>query len=287
MTVVLGLLLACRSTERQPSAARTLTAGADEPGESGPLGRVHAVAAGELQGDEASLALDATWRELEALDDRGLALVREGIREVLANETSADPFFLVDTANYLVQHSDNGRDFELAIQALMATDPADEIVALASVDVFRLLHRLGVARDPRVLRLTDRLILPFDRLAALPEHALFQIPAWVQAAWVYGLYGAAGEEHLRTLLADQAIDRGRIFRILQWIGSEESVSAARSAFARSPADEPTTDSYMRYLLTCGGHEGLAVAKAWLAQAEAGQVRDAVTSAIPAVDAAIG
>ncbi len=226
-----------RETRRHVDRIRTITPGADE-----------------RTAREFNQRLEEAWAWFGAHRADALPVLRDELaRELRLPKPNA--MVLLDIGYYLYRSGDPV-DRPLARRALLALDPAADIVRWNQQELFEFTHALAVARDAAVLPFIDRAFLRDDVTIGLPQQSLRLDPVTV-CVFLYGAYGPAAEKHLRARLGDRAVAR-RVVEILSWIGSPASAADVRSALAASPMDHEMFLRAARYMMGAAGPRGRAI-----------------------------
>src|SRR5205085_1263642 len=94
--------------------------------------------------------------------------------------------------------------------------------------------------------------LATERSVTVPEHSLTLNPTLI-CAFLYGLYGVEGEQHLQPKLKDRDLTE-RVLEVLKWIGSPDSVPAVKAAMPPQP-DYDLFARELTFMMINGGPEG--------------------------------
>ncbi|UTY59243.1 hypothetical protein [Massilia sp. erpn] len=212
--------------------------------------RLLPLASGEAAIQAQRRQLDNNWRYFG--DNRGAALpvLR---RELAAELRKPKPHsLLLLESGYFLRQLGETADHALAMQALLALDVGDPAIGQNSAQLFRFVHLSAQQHDARLLPLIDKFFLRGKVTVFIPQHG-FTVDETSVCVFLYGLYGRAGEDHLRALLGDAGI-ANKVLETLIWTGSPDSVPAV-AALLQTSRDADTFSRALSFLLRSGGPQG--------------------------------
>ncbi len=226
-------------------------------GEAGQETRAHVanIRAIKAGGDKQTLdrynkQMDQAWAYFNAHLQQSLPVLRTELSQEL-KQTRPNPLILLDLG-YFVARQEDEDDKALARRALLAIDPAADIIRANQQELFEFAYLAASSQDPELLPFFDRAFVKGSVTAFVPQHVL-SLDETLVCVFIYGKYGKAGEQHLRPLLADPAV-ANRVIEVLIWTGSPDSVPAVREAML-SRRDYDTFVRATTFMMMAGGPEG--------------------------------
>lgn len=197
--------------------------------------------------------MDAAWHYFEQNRATAVPVIRREVAAELA-KPARDSFFLLDLGYFLLL-KDRAASAKLAVNALNAVDPADEVVQWNFNQMYKFAALAASTGDDALLPFLDKAYLPNERtLHEFIAPSLLQVSPDMLCAYLYGALGATGERHLIERLKARAPHGRRALEALNIMGSEASVDAVL-AYMRENRDVETFRRGVGALMRTGGPHG--------------------------------
>jgi hypothetical protein len=195
--------------------------------------------------------LDEAWKFFLASPKDALPVLRRELAVEMARKPRND-FMLLDLGYFLHEHGE-AQDRAPARDALLAVDPAADVIRFNEQELFEFAHAAASDGDARVLPFLDRAFLRAKRTIRMPQYGL-TLDETGACVLLYGAYGIGAEAHLRRQLNEAAVRR-RVLEVLIWIGSPDSNADVRSVMLAAAHDYETFVRAATFLAKAGGPQG--------------------------------